>query len=399
MASHAPPSRTRESKATEPIRARPAEAQRPRCLGAAAQLAAIHRTLHGAAIQRRVASGEAAQARTPERTGLPNRLRAGVEALSGLAMDDVRVHRNSAEPERLGALAYTRGSDIHLGPGQERHLPHEAWHVVQQKQGRVRPTTQFRGAAVNADSALEAEADAMAPQVMASQPAAVSTRAAALPTRVRDHRRVSQLQKAPEAEKDEGPSNLAEQLSWKKEYKHSQTLPAKGFDLTLSFAGLATFEHKTVKAAAEALTQAKVKQGETTVGVELNLKAQEIRKLVGALWRNEMADAVLHPEKLSSSISTTAGAYKIETKMTPVPLTIESTVTPLKEIIVELGKGFQAVVSVEFKIKAVRKEEPGLRIQPEPTYKPSPWPAIIAGILALLALIAEYWWVPVLIII
>ncbi len=31
-------------------------------------------------------------------------------------------------------------SDMDLDPGEERHLPHEAWHVVQQKQGRVRPS-------------------------------------------------------------------------------------------------------------------------------------------------------------------------------------------------------------------------------------------------------------------
>ncbi|MEM7041075.1 MAG: DUF4157 domain-containing protein [Bacteroidota bacterium] len=36
------------------------------------------------------------------------------------------------------AHAYDQGTDIHIGPGQEKHLPHEAWHVVQQKQGRVR---------------------------------------------------------------------------------------------------------------------------------------------------------------------------------------------------------------------------------------------------------------------
>ncbi|HAP61901.1 MAG TPA: hypothetical protein DCR93_21180, partial [Cytophagales bacterium] len=34
------------------------------------------------------------------------------------------------------------GTDIHLAPGQQKHLPHEAWHVVQQKQGRVKPTLQ-----------------------------------------------------------------------------------------------------------------------------------------------------------------------------------------------------------------------------------------------------------------
>jgi hypothetical protein len=100
-------------------------------------------------------------AEIPNRTGLPDPLKTGVETLSGLAMDDVRVHRNSPEPARLGALAYTQGSDIHLGPGQEQHLPHEAWHVVQQKQGRVKTTTQMKGVGVNEDAALEAEATAM----------------------------------------------------------------------------------------------------------------------------------------------------------------------------------------------------------------------------------------------
>jgi hypothetical protein len=97
----------------------------------------------------------------PNRTGLPDRLKAGVEALSGLSMDDVRVHRNSSEPARLGALAFARGGDIHLGPGQERHLPHEAWHIVQQKQGRVVATASEGGAPINEDSGLEREAHAM----------------------------------------------------------------------------------------------------------------------------------------------------------------------------------------------------------------------------------------------
>ena len=81
-------------------------------------------------------------------------------------MSDVRVHANSAKPAEVGALAYAQGSDIHLGPGQEKHLPHEAWHVVQQREGRVRPTTSVAGVAVNDDPALEGEADAMdsAPQ-------------------------------------------------------------------------------------------------------------------------------------------------------------------------------------------------------------------------------------------
>ena len=96
----------------------------------------------------------------PNRTGLPDALKSGVEAASGLSMDDVRVFRNSAKPARLQALAYARGTEIHLGPGQEKHLPHEAWHVVQQKQGRVKPTLQMKGVAINDDGGLEREADA-----------------------------------------------------------------------------------------------------------------------------------------------------------------------------------------------------------------------------------------------
>ncbi|HKV56928.1 MAG TPA: DUF4157 domain-containing protein, partial [Ktedonobacteraceae bacterium] len=85
----------------------------------------------------------------------------GVENLSGLSMDDVRVHYHSSEPARVQALAYTQGTDIHVGPGQEHHLPHEAWHVVQQKQGRVQPTIQAQGVSINDDATLEREADQM----------------------------------------------------------------------------------------------------------------------------------------------------------------------------------------------------------------------------------------------
>src|SRR5687767_11322353 len=77
-------------------------------------------------------------------TGLPDNLKAGVEALSGYSMDDVKVHFNSDKPTQLQALAYAQGTDIHIAPGQEKHLPHEAWHVVQQKQGRVQPTMQMK---------------------------------------------------------------------------------------------------------------------------------------------------------------------------------------------------------------------------------------------------------------
>ncbi len=102
------------------------------------------------------------QPKSKNKTGLPDNLKTGIENLSGFSMDDTRVHYNSSQPAQLNALAYAQGSDIHVGPGQEKHLPHEAWHVVQQKQGRVKPTLQMKeGVPVNDDAGLEHEADVM----------------------------------------------------------------------------------------------------------------------------------------------------------------------------------------------------------------------------------------------
>jgi hypothetical protein len=95
-------------------------------------------------------------------TGLPDNLKNGIESMSGISMDPVKVHYNSSQPAQLNALAYAQGTDIHVGPGQEQHLPHEAWHVVQQAQGRVEPTMQMKdGVPVNDDEGLENEADVM----------------------------------------------------------------------------------------------------------------------------------------------------------------------------------------------------------------------------------------------
>jgi len=95
------------------------------------------------------------------KTGMPDHLKSGIESLSGMDMSDVRVHKNSSKPAQLNALAYAQGNDIHLEAGQEQHLPHEAWHVVQQRQGRVKPTMQMAGEMVNDDVGLEREADLM----------------------------------------------------------------------------------------------------------------------------------------------------------------------------------------------------------------------------------------------
>ena len=106
-------------------------------------------------------SAGAGAAPVVNQTGLPDQLKAGIEALSGMDMSGVRVHRNSDKPAQLSALAFAQGNHIHLGSGQEQHLPHEAWHVVQQRQGRVRETVQMAGVGVNDDVGLEREADLM----------------------------------------------------------------------------------------------------------------------------------------------------------------------------------------------------------------------------------------------
>ncbi len=99
------------------------------------------------------------------KTGLPDHLKSGLENLSNLSMDDVKVHYNSDKPAQLKAHAYAQSANIYLSPGQEKHLPHEAWHVVQQKLGRVQPSTQMkhnrRTIELNDDAGLEKEADVM----------------------------------------------------------------------------------------------------------------------------------------------------------------------------------------------------------------------------------------------
>ena len=112
------------------------------------------------------AAAQRANAPRPNNTGMPDNLKAGIESLSGFSMDDVRVHYNSSKPATVQALAYTQGTDIHVAPGQEKCLPHEAWHVAQQMAGRVSPTTNINGMPVNDNAALEHEADVMGEKAM-----------------------------------------------------------------------------------------------------------------------------------------------------------------------------------------------------------------------------------------
>ena len=96
--------------------------------------------------------------RKPNKTGIPDRLKAVVEHFSGVSLDEVRVHYNSEKPAEMGALAYAEYPNIYIGPGQEKHLPEEVWHIVQQIKGEVSATTSIAGKKVNDSPQLEDKA-------------------------------------------------------------------------------------------------------------------------------------------------------------------------------------------------------------------------------------------------
>lgn len=103
-------------------------------------------------------------------SALPPAVRAQMENSFSHDFSGVRIHQGG-EAAQVGALAYTRGSDIHFQPGLydpssrggQELLGHELTHVVQQSAGRVAvPQQKTEGSApINADAGLEAEADAM----------------------------------------------------------------------------------------------------------------------------------------------------------------------------------------------------------------------------------------------
>ena len=103
----------------------------------------------------------------PNPNGLPGALQAKMEGALGADFSSVQIHQNSSSATDVGALAYAQGNDLHFAPGQyqpesstgQELIGHELAHVVQQREGRVQPTTQAKGLAVNDDKGLETEAD------------------------------------------------------------------------------------------------------------------------------------------------------------------------------------------------------------------------------------------------
>ncbi len=104
-----------------------------------------------------------------DKTGIPAQMRAKFERSSGFSFDDVRVHYNSEKPAQLHAHAYTQGSEVFVAPGQEKHLPHELGHVVQQKSNEVKPTGEVGGMPLNDDEAMEDGADKLAEEAESSE--------------------------------------------------------------------------------------------------------------------------------------------------------------------------------------------------------------------------------------
>ena len=101
------------------------------------------------------------------RTGMPDELKAGMENTLNADFSQVRIHPDSSKANEVGALAYTQGTDVHFAPGQfkpessagKQLLGHELTHVVQQEQGRVKPTGEIAGLPVNDSPELEKEAN------------------------------------------------------------------------------------------------------------------------------------------------------------------------------------------------------------------------------------------------
>ena len=142
--------------------------------------ASVQSTVSRAAVAQRRAGDDSFQV-DPARLGLvsgggrplPEAVRGKMEAALGADFSAVRVHVGP-QAERIGALAFTTGTDIYFAPGRyqpdtaqgQQLLGHELAHVVQQRQGRVR-TRGVGGVAVVQDRSLEAEAERLGQRAVA----------------------------------------------------------------------------------------------------------------------------------------------------------------------------------------------------------------------------------------
>ena len=93
-----------------------------------------------------------AQRQTKNQTGIPDHVIQGMESSFGTDFSSVRVHPDSSKAPDTYKPDTSAGQQL---------LGHELTHVIQQAEGRVQPTTEVGGMAVNDDLSLEHEADVM----------------------------------------------------------------------------------------------------------------------------------------------------------------------------------------------------------------------------------------------
>ncbi|GAB4477635.1 MAG: hypothetical protein OHK0057_27590 [Thermoflexibacter sp.] len=98
---------------------------------------------------------------------LPAQLKTQMESSMNADFTGVKIHTNSSEAKQMGAKAFARGNNIHFAQGYynpdsqkgKEMLGHELAHILQQRQGKVKPTGTSGGYAVNTDDSLENQAD------------------------------------------------------------------------------------------------------------------------------------------------------------------------------------------------------------------------------------------------
>lgn len=151
----------------------------------AATLLRLQRLAGNAAVAQRLSGQDDAETVEQVRSGGGQALDAGtrvqMEAAFGTDFSDVRVHTGGdadASAQRLGAHAYTVGTDVVFSQGRydpgsdvgQRTLAHELTHVVQQRSGPVDGTETGTGVKVSdpADR-FEQAAEATADRVMSGQ--------------------------------------------------------------------------------------------------------------------------------------------------------------------------------------------------------------------------------------
>lgn len=77
---------------------------------------------------------------SPNKTGIPNKMKNQFEAYSGKPFDSVQAHYNSDKPKQMQALAYTQADHDYAASGQVRYPGHELGYIAQQRKGQVHAT-------------------------------------------------------------------------------------------------------------------------------------------------------------------------------------------------------------------------------------------------------------------